>query len=96
MTAPGRDAVCIAARRTWLDPPSRARDNRPVEVAELVVLVVIAGALYAALAPLRRAIARRFLRRRREPGQVIPLIRNSDGVYTPTRQPVRRSDGDER
>jgi len=68
-----------------------------VEVAELVVLVVIAGALYAALAPLRRAIVRRMLRRRqREPGQVIPLIRNSDGVYTPSRNPARRSDGDER
>jgi len=67
-----------------------------VEVAELVVLVVIAGALYAALAPLRRAIVRRFLRLRREPGQVIPLIRNSEGVYTPRRDAVRRSDGDER
>ncbi|HEY2388046.1 MAG TPA: hypothetical protein VGK30_13870 [Candidatus Binatia bacterium] len=68
-----------------------------MEVAELVVLLVIAGALYVALAPLRRVIVRRMLRRRgREPGQVIPLIRNSDGVYTPSRDPARRSDGDER
>jgi hypothetical protein len=65
-----------------------------VEAAELVVLLVIAGAFYAALAPLRRAIARRMLRRQaRGPAQVIPLVRNSDGVYTPS---VRRSDGDER
>ncbi len=64
-----------------------------MEVAELVVLLVLAGAFYAALAPLRRAITRRMLRgRARRSAQVIPLARNSEGVYTP----VRRSDGDER
>jgi hypothetical protein len=65
-----------------------------VGTAEIVVLLVIAGAFYAALAPLRRAITRRMVRgQRRRPAQVIPLVRNSDGVYTP---PMRRSDGDER
>jgi hypothetical protein len=65
-----------------------------VEAAEIVVLLLIAGAFYAALAPLRHAITRRMLRgRARGPAQVIPLVRNSDGVYTPS---MRRSDGDER
>jgi hypothetical protein len=65
-----------------------------VGAAELVVLLVIGGACYAALAPLRRAIERRLLRgHERRPGRVVPLIRNSEGVYTP---PRRRSDGDER
>ena len=87
------DANCIATRRRRLDPPSGARDNRGVEVAELVVLLVIAGAFYAALAPLRRAIVLRLLRARpRRPGQVIPLIRNSDGVYSP---PARRVSDEE-
>jgi hypothetical protein len=62
--------------------------------AELVVLLVIGGACYAALTPLRRALERRMLRRRgRRAGRVIPLVRNSDGVYTP---PTRRTGGDER
>jgi hypothetical protein len=65
-----------------------------VGAAELVVLLVIGGACYVALAPLRRAIVRRLLRgQRRRRGRVIPLIRNSDGVYTP---PARKTDGDER
>jgi hypothetical protein len=65
-----------------------------VGAAELVVLLVIGGACYAAMAPLRRAIERRLLRgHERRPGRVVPLIRNSEGVYTP---PPRRSDGDER
>jgi hypothetical protein len=65
-----------------------------VAVAELVVLLLIGGACYVALAPLRRAIVRRLLRRRgHQSGRVIPLMRNSDGVYTP---PTRRTDGDER
>ncbi len=60
------------------------------------MLLVVAGVFYAALAPLRRAIVRRLLRgRTRGRGQVIPLVRDADGVYTPSRQ-VRRSDGDER
>lgn len=51
--------------------------------AELVVLLVIGGACYAALTPLRRALERRLLRRRgRTAGQVVPLVRNRDGVYT--------------
>jgi uncharacterized membrane protein YidH (DUF202 family) len=77
-----------------LDAPSIARDNPSVGAAELVVLLVIGGACYAVLAPLRRAIVRRLLRRRgHRPGQVIPLVRNSDGVYTP---PGRKTDGDKR
>jgi len=65
-----------------------------VGAAELVVLLVIGAACYVVLAPLRRAIVRRLLRRQgRRPGRVIPLMRNSDGVYTP---PARRTDGDER
>jgi hypothetical protein len=65
-----------------------------VGAAELVVLLVIGGACYVALAPLRRAIVRRMLRRQgRRPGRVIPLTRNSDGVYTP---PARKIHDDER
>jgi hypothetical protein len=63
-------------------------------VAELVVLLVIGGACYVALTPLRRALERRILRRRgRRPGRVISLTRNRDGVYTPS---TRRTGGDER
>jgi hypothetical protein len=62
--------------------------------AELVVLLVIGGACYVALTPLRRALERRMLRRwGRRAARVIPLIRNSDGVYTPS---TRRTGGDER
>jgi len=62
--------------------------------AELAVLLVIGGACYAALAPLRRALERWMLRRRgRGTGRVVPLIRNSDGVFTP---PTRKTNGDER
>jgi hypothetical protein len=62
--------------------------------AELVVLFVIGAACYVALTPLRRAIERRMLRRQgRRAGRVIPLTRNSDGVYTPS---TRRTGGDER
>ena len=62
-------------------------------VAEFAILLAIGGACYAALTPLRRAIERRMLRRGRRAGRVIPLIRNSDGAYTP---PKRKTDGDER
>jgi hypothetical protein len=62
-------------------------------VAELVALLVVGGACYAALTPLRRALERRIFRRARRAGRVISLIRNSDGVYTPS---TRRTGGDER
>lgn len=68
----------------------------PVGVADLLILCVIGGACYAALTPLRRALERRMLRGRgrgSRAGRVIPLIRNSGGVYTP---PARKTDGDER
>jgi hypothetical protein len=65
-----------------------------VAAAELLVLLVIGGACYAALAPLRRAIERRWLRRQtRRPGRIIPLVRDGEGVY---RRRGRKSDGDQR
>jgi len=64
-----------------------------VGAAELVILLVIGGACYAALRPLRRALERRILRRGRKGGRVVTLVRNSDGIYTP---PKRKTDGDER
>jgi hypothetical protein len=65
-----------------------------VGAAEFVILLAIGGACYAALRPLRRALERWILRRRgRKPGRVVPLVRNSDGIYTP---PKRKTDGDER
>jgi hypothetical protein len=68
-----------------------------VAAAELLVLLVIGAACYAALAPLRRAIERRLLRRQgrrsRDTRRVIPLVRDPEGTY---RQPGRRSDGDQR
>jgi hypothetical protein len=64
-----------------------------VGAAEFVILLVIGGACYAALRPLRRALERRILRRGRKAGRVVPLVRNSDGIYTP---PKRKTDGDER
>ena len=61
--------------------------------AELVVLLVIGGACYAALWPLRRMVERWMLRRRRgRTGRVISLIRNSDGVYA---SPTRKTDANE-
>jgi len=79
-----------------VDGPSNARDNPPVAVADVVLLLVIGAVFYAALTPLRRALERRMLRGRergRGAGRVIPLVRNGDGVYTP---PARKTDGDER
>jgi hypothetical protein len=66
-----------------------------VGIAEAVVLVIVAAACYAALAPLRTRIARRWLRlrRHRRGATVIPLVRGGDGIY------ARRKDanhGDER
>jgi hypothetical protein len=63
-----------------------------VGVAEFAILLVIGGACYAALTPLRRAFERWILRSGRRAGLVIPLIRNTDGAHTP---PARKSDGDE-
>ena len=61
--------------------------------AELVVLLMIGGACYAALRPLRRTLERWMLRRQRDrTSRVIPLVRNSDGVYTP---PTRNTDAHE-
>ena len=55
--------------------------------AEVVVVVVIGGACYVALAPLRRAITRWMLRRTApRSGRVIPLVRGGDGVYTPSEE----------
>ena len=69
-------------------------DNPAMAPAELLVLLVIGGACYAALAPLRRAIERWLLQRQqRGPAQVIPLQRDDAGVY---RQVGRKSDGDQR
>src|SRR5882672_11286767 len=65
-----------------LDGASRPYDNPRVAAAELLVLLVIGGACYAALAPLRRAIERRWLRRQaRGPGRIIPLVRDGEDVY---------------
>lgn len=52
-------------------------------IAEIVVLLVVAGASYAALAPLRKRIERAWLRRRTRGrrGAVIRLIRRGDGMY---------------
>jgi hypothetical protein len=61
--------------------------------AELVVLLMIGGACYAALRPLRRTVERWMLRRRGgRTGRVISLVRNSDGVYT---SPTRKTDANE-
>ena len=61
--------------------------------AELVVLLMIGGACYAALRPLRRTVERWLLRRRRGTTRgIISLVRNSDGVYTP---PTRKTDANE-
>jgi hypothetical protein len=51
--------------------------------AELAILVILFGIIYAALAPLRRSIERRFLRKRggKRTATVIPLVRRSDGVF---------------
>jgi hypothetical protein len=63
--------------------------------AEFVVLLVIGGACYVALRPLRRALERRILRwRGRRAGRVVSLVRNSDGTYTPPTR--KKNDGDER
>jgi len=62
-----------------------------VGVAEVVILLVVAVALYAALTPLRRTIERAWVRRWRPRGPrrtVIPLIRRDDGTY------VAREGGD--
>lgn len=77
-----------------LDGTPMPNDNPRVAPAELLVLLVVGGACYAALAPLRRAIERWWLRREgRRPGQVIPLVRDGEGVY---RRLGRKSDGDQR
>lgn len=54
-----------------------------MELAEIVILLVVAAAAYAALAPLRRLIERAWLRRWRRGGRgaVIPLLRRGDGTY---------------
>ncbi len=57
-----------------------------IGVGEIVFLAVIVLGLYAALRPLRRALASRFaraLRRgpRRRPGQVVILERRRDGSF---------------
>jgi len=76
-----------------LDRVRGAHDNLRVAPAELLVLLVIGGACYAALAPLRHAIERWWLRRVAQPGRVIPLVRDGEGVY---RRLGRKSDGDQR
>jgi hypothetical protein len=84
----GRQARCVR-----LDPSPVARDNPPMGAAELVVLLMIGGACYAALRPLRRTIERWMLRRRgRRTGRVVSLVRNSDDVYT---SPTRKTDANE-
>ena len=84
----GRQARCVR-----LDPSPVARDNPPMGAAELVVLLMIGGACYAALRPLRRTVERWMLRRRGgRTGRVISLVRNSDGVYT---SPTRKTDANE-
>jgi hypothetical protein len=66
-----------------------------VGLAEVVVLFIVAAGCYAALAPLRTRIERRWLqlRRHHRGATVIPLVRGGDGIY------ARRKDtshGDER
>jgi len=61
-------------------------------VAELVILLMIGGACYAALRPLRRTVERWMLRRRGGRTRVISLVRNSDGVYT---SPTGKTDANE-
>ena len=65
--------------------------------AELGILLAVAAAGYAALAPLRRRIERSWLRRwgRRGRGSVIPLIRRGDGTYA-TREREDTNHGDQR
>ena len=64
-----------------------------MSVAELAVLLMVGGACYAALRPLRRAVERWMLRRRGgRTRRVISLVRNSDGVYT---SPTRKTDANE-
>jgi len=93
VTTDGGDGYCRRAPGGSLDGASQPHDNPLVAPAELLVLLVIGGACYAALAPLRRAIERWWLRRERRPGQVISLARDGEGVY---RRLGRKSDGDQR
>ncbi|HYC22059.1 MAG TPA: hypothetical protein VEI94_05120 [Candidatus Bathyarchaeia archaeon] len=53
--------------------------------AEFVVLLLVGGLLYIVLTPVRRAIEKRFIRRRlgKRTATVIPLVRRSDGVFAP-------------
>ena len=57
-----------------------------MQAAELLVLVVVVGALYWALTPLRRRLEARIARllgrrRGRRQGKVIPLTRRRDGTF---------------
>ena len=65
-------------------------------VAEVVVLLVVAAGFYAALAPLRKRIERRWLQRGTRPRRatVIPMVRGGDGIYA--RGGKDTSHGDER
>ena len=86
-------ALRNAMRRSWagrsfgrariLDASGGLNDNRRVSIAEVVVLLVIAAACYAALAPVRSRIERWWMRRggRHRRATVIPLVRGGDGVY---------------
>ena len=52
-------------------------------MAEILVLVVAAGLLFAGLAPVRRWIERRYIRSRggTRPGVVVAMKRREDGSY---------------
>jgi hypothetical protein len=76
-------APTVARRWRVLDAWSGVRENRHVGLAEIVLLLVVVGASYAALAPLRKRIERAWLRRRArgKRGAVIQLTRRGDGLY---------------
>ena len=82
-------------RRLGLDPSPGVHDNPGVGLAEFVVLLLVAAVCYAALAPLRTRIERRWLKLRRQHrgATVIPLVRGGDGIYARGKD---TSHGDER
>jgi len=83
----GARARRIRATNAQVAPRDSARYTTPgMQAAELLVLVVVVGAIYWALTPLRRWLEPRIgrlLRRRRRAGggRVIPLARRSDGTF---------------
>jgi hypothetical protein len=73
--------TCPVVTLTRRERPARIHR---VALADLIVLLILAGAFYLALYPVRRRIERAYLRRRaggRRRAPVVPLIRRPDGVF---------------